>query len=151
LFDWFRLFSVYLSAFKAKMQYYTATGVVLGNPQPWAMKSIGWLGFIAILLIIFGPMILFSGLNPIAQPNLVIGGALQLGIQIQNGNYFELYSTSHFSTPPVTYTPDLFYSQNFQEVPALQILTNSDIPEQFQQVQFQPYSDTNWGISYPNL
>jgi hypothetical protein len=46
------------------------------------MKFLGWLGFIAILLIIFGPMILFSGLNPIAQPNLVIGGALQIGIQI---------------------------------------------------------------------
>ena len=82
LFDWFRLFSIYLSAFKAKMQYYTATDIKLGEPQGWSMKSIGWLGFIGILLIIFGPMILFSGLNPIAQPNLVIGGALQLGIQI---------------------------------------------------------------------
>jgi|688.fasta_scaffold2033629_1 hypothetical protein len=91
------------------------------------MKSLGWLGFIAILLIIFGPMILFSGLNPIAQPNLVIGGALQIGIQIKNGNYFGLYSTSHFSTAPLNYTPQLFYDQNFQQVPALQTLTNSDI------------------------
>lgn len=97
IFDWFRLFSIYYSAFKAKMQYYSSTGVVLGNPQPWILKSIGWFGFIGILIIIFGPMYLFSGLNPIAQPNLVTGGALQLGIQIQNGNYFGLYSTSHFS------------------------------------------------------
>lgn len=104
IFDWFRLFSIYLSAFKAKIQYYTATGVILGNPQPWFMKSIGWLGFIGILIIIFGPMILFSGLNPIAQPNLVTGGALELGIQIEGGNYFSLYSTSHFANPPTTYT-----------------------------------------------
>lgn len=82
IFDWFRLVSIYYSAFKAKMNYYGATGVDLGKPQPWIMKSIGWLGFIGILIVIFGPMILFSGLNPIAQTNLVIGGALQLGIQI---------------------------------------------------------------------
>lgn len=105
LFDWFRLFSIYLSAFKAKMQYYTATDIKLGEPQDWSMKLVGWLGFIIILLIIFGPMILFSGLNPIAQPNLVTGGALQLGIQIQGGNYFGLYSTSHFAVPPLSYTP----------------------------------------------
>ena len=30
LFDWFKLFSVYLSAFQAKMQYYSSTGVILG-------------------------------------------------------------------------------------------------------------------------
>jgi len=28
------------------------------------MKIIGYAGFIILLLIIFGPMILFSGLNP---------------------------------------------------------------------------------------
>lgn len=76
IFDWFRLYSIYLAAFKAKMQYFTATGVVLGEPQGFAMKSIGLFGFIGILIIIFGPMVLFSGLNPIAQPNLVTGGAL---------------------------------------------------------------------------
>lgn len=94
--DWFRLFTIYLSAFRAKLNYYFATGNILGNPQPWPGKIIAWAGFILILVIIFGPMILFSGLNPIAQANLVVSGALQLGIQIQGGNFFELYSTSHF-------------------------------------------------------
>jgi hypothetical protein len=104
IFDWFRLWSIYYSAFKAKMQYYSSTGIVLGDPQPWYAKLIGWGGFIGILIIIFGPMILFSGLNPIAQSNLVIGGALQLGIEVEGGNYFSLYSTSHFSSPPYTYS-----------------------------------------------
>jgi hypothetical protein len=88
IFDWFRLFSIYYSAFKAKLQFYGTTGVDLGKPLNWIMKSIGWLGFIGILIIIFGPMILFSGLNPIAQTNLVVSGSLQLGLQIQGGNYF---------------------------------------------------------------
>jgi hypothetical protein len=66
LFDWFKLFSIYLSAFKAKIQYFNATSVDLGTPLKWFVKIIGWVGFILIFLIIFGPMILFSGLNPIA-------------------------------------------------------------------------------------
>ena len=151
IFDWFRLFNIYYTAFKAKMQYYSSTGVVLGNPMNWIMKSVGWLGFIGILIVIFGPMILFSGLNPIARSNLVTGGSLELGIQIQNGNYFTLYSTSHFATPPLTYNISLFNQMNFYQVPLLQTLTAADIESQFQEVQYQPYSDTNWGISLPNL
>lgn len=97
LFDWFKLFSIYLYAFKAKIQYLASTSTELGKPLTWAAKMVGWLGFTLILLIIFGPMILFSGLNPIAQSNLVIGGSLDIALQIINGNSFSLYSTSHFS------------------------------------------------------
>ncbi len=66
LFNWFELFSIYLSAFKAKINYNSAISVQLGVPLNWTVKIIGWISFILILLIIFGPMILFSGLNPIA-------------------------------------------------------------------------------------
>lgn len=68
----------------------------------------GWIGFILIVLIIFGPMILFSGLNPIAQPNLVIGGSLSVALTIYNGNSFPLYSTSHFSNPPQVFNESTF-------------------------------------------
>lgn len=81
------------------------------------MKIIGWIGFIILLLIIFGPMILFSGLNPTAEPNEVIGGSLQVGIQIINGNSFSLYSTSHFSEPPVSYNQSMFNQGGFNNVP----------------------------------
>ena len=76
IFDWFRLFGIYYAAFKAKLQYYGATGITLNEPLNWLFKSIGWLGFIGILFIIFLPMVLFSGLNPIAQTNLVTSGSL---------------------------------------------------------------------------
>ncbi len=127
-FDWFRLFNIYYSAFKAKLQYFYSTGSILGSPQPMSAKIMGWAGFILIILIIFGPMILFSGLNPIAEPNLITGGGLQVGIQISGGNFFALYTTSHFSSPPMPYTPQQFDDQNFGQVPALSILTTSDIP-----------------------
>ena len=131
-YDWFRLFNIYYSAFKAKLQYYySTTGSILGSPQPMSAKFMGWAGFILIIIIIFGPMILFSGLNPIAESNLITGGGLQLGIQISGGNFFALYTTSHFSSPPAPYNVSSFDDQNFGQVPALAALTTSDIPQQF--------------------
>ena len=104
LFDWFRQFSIYLRAFKSKIQYYNATGNNYIKPQPWTSKIIGWVGFILIVIIIFGPMVLFSGLNPISQPNLVVSGSLQVSLQVVGGNSFPLYTTSHFSLPPQNFT-----------------------------------------------
>lgn len=104
IFDWFRQFSIYLRAFKAKIQFYTATNIDYNRKQPWYVKIIGWVGFVIIIIIIFGPMILFSSLNPIAQTNLVVSGSLQVALQVAGGNSFPLYTTSHFSTPPQNYT-----------------------------------------------
>lgn len=86
LFDWFKLFNIYVSAFKAKIQQQGTLEWRLGNFVEWYGKAIGWIGFILLFLIIFGPMILFSGLNPTAQPNLVNGGSFQLGIHVIGGN-----------------------------------------------------------------
>lgn len=86
LFDWFKLFSIYVSSFKAKMQQIGTLNIKLGEAVDWTGKMVGWIGFILLLLIIFGPMILFSGLNPTAQPNLVNGGSFQLGIHVVGGN-----------------------------------------------------------------
>jgi len=92
MYDWFRQFSIYLRAFKSKIQYYNSTQtIVLGHTMPWYYKIIGWTGFILILLIIFGPMILFSGLNPIAKQNLVISGSMSVSLQVMGGNSFTLY------------------------------------------------------------
>jgi hypothetical protein len=45
--------------------------------MPFIFKIIyGWIGFLVILVFIFGPMLLFSNLNPTSVPNLVIGGQL---------------------------------------------------------------------------
>lgn len=132
LYDWFRQFSIYLRAFSSKINYITATTTtVLGHTIPWFYKIIGWVGFILILLIIFGPMILFSGLNPVAQANLVTSGSMQIALQIKNGNSFTLYETSHFSNPPLIFNQELYDSQGFSNISVLQQMTSSDIPEQF--------------------
>lgn len=97
-----------------------------------------------ILLLIFGPMIIFSGLNPASEPNLVVGGSLELGITIVGGNYFQFYSTSHFSTSPSIVNSSTFYEMGFNKVPALQALKQSQLKDQFQYVNYFPYSDNFW-------
>lgn len=86
VFDWFKLFSIYVSSFKAKIQQQGTLQTNLGDRVDWSGKIIGWAGFTLLLLIIFGPMILFSGLNPTAVQNLVNGGSFQLGIHVVGGN-----------------------------------------------------------------
>ena len=107
LFNWFRQFSIYKSAFISKINYYNATTTTrLGSTIPSYNKIIGWIGLFLILIIILGPIVLFSGLNPATQQNLVISGSLEVALTVKDGNAFTLYSSSHFATPPTTYTPD---------------------------------------------
>lgn len=128
--NWIRHFNIYLTSFQSTINSMTARAYRLGHPIPMISKIVfGWCGFILILVLIFGPMILFSGLNPVSEPNLVIGGQLQIGIQIQNSNYFPLYSTSHFSNPPQIVSPSLFDQMGFSQIPLLASLSPQDIQQ----------------------
>ena len=104
-----------------------------------------------ILLLIFGPMIIFSGLNPASEANLVVGGSLEIGMSIVGGTYFQFYSTSHFSAAPSIVTSQMYYEMGFNKVPALQGLKPSQLSDQFQYANYFPYSDNFWEISTPNF
>lgn len=46
----------------------------LGDPISWVFKlAFGLSGLFAVLSLIIGPLIIFSTINPIAEPNLVTG------------------------------------------------------------------------------
>jgi hypothetical protein len=65
--NWVRHFNIYLISFQSTITSMTNKRYKLGEPMPAYIKVLfGWCGFILILLLIFGPMILFSGLNPIS-------------------------------------------------------------------------------------
>lgn len=130
--NWVRHFNIYLTSFTALINGKTNGQYKLGKPIPMISKVFfGWCGFILILLLIFGPMVLFSSLNPISQSNLVIGGQLQIGIQIKNSNSFQLYSTSHFSQPPIPINQTIFDQLGFWQIPMLESLTPTDLVQQF--------------------
>jgi hypothetical protein len=45
---------------------------------------LGWIATLFLLLLLFGPMILFSSLNPITNLNKVKSATLEMGVLIDN-------------------------------------------------------------------
>ncbi len=52
---------------------------------------------LGLLLLIVAPMIIFSGLNPIAQNNNVTGAEISFRLQLNRTNSYNLFSNSHVS------------------------------------------------------
>lgn len=54
----------------------------------------GLISFITIMIIIIGPLFIFSALNPTLEPNPLKGFRVDLGIVVDESNYFKLYSVN---------------------------------------------------------
>ena len=50
---------------------------------------------LAIILLLFGPLILFSSLNPLSSLNEVTGGYLELSLKINKTNEYPFYKNTH--------------------------------------------------------
>lgn len=77
IFQWFNLSSTHAELFIAKCinSYYRAHP--LGLPVPKHFKfGIGGFGLVGVILLIAGPLLLFSTLNPISEENPVINGLI---------------------------------------------------------------------------
>lgn len=51
----------------------------------------GGCGLFLIFLIILGPLVLFSTLNPTLEPNPVISLGMDIGVLMDKHNYFKLF------------------------------------------------------------
>jgi hypothetical protein len=49
-----------------------------GHPTWWVKYIIAPLGFTSIVLIVFGPMVIYSPINPFAVQDIVIGASIGL-------------------------------------------------------------------------
>lgn len=63
----------------------------------WKKLSMGYPLLISIILLLFGPLVLFSGLNPLAAPNDVIAGYLEVSLRVNRTNEYPLYTNSHIT------------------------------------------------------
>jgi hypothetical protein len=52
---------------------------------------------LAIILLIFGPLVLFSNLNPLATQNSISAGYLELGLKVNKTNEYIFYTNSHIT------------------------------------------------------
>lgn len=52
---------------------------------------------LSIILLLFGPLVLFSSLNPLASRNDVTAGYLEVVLRINKTNEYPLYTNSHIT------------------------------------------------------
>lgn len=110
LYMWFKLEDLYANLFmvRSEMEYRRAYRKILGGyeAQPRSTKFLsGVLVFAVLMIVVVGPIYLFSTANPGLSTNLVLTAEVSFGIQ-NNGaktKYYELFSSSQdVSTRPLT-------------------------------------------------
>jgi hypothetical protein len=103
----------------------------------------GVLLFLLLLLIIFGPLLLFSTANPVSQNNLVSSTSISLSLSGTQGEY-PLVDVTSFTISGIT-DADYVLLQNED------LLQDGDDSDAVQVIQLANYSDHVWDISPPAL
>jgi hypothetical protein len=71
----------------------------MGSKIEWWKKLLmGFPLLMCIVLLIFGPLVLFSSLNPLASYNHIVGGSTYVTLKINRSNEYPLYMNSHISS-----------------------------------------------------
>lgn len=135
-----KLFLAKCSSVKFKQRNY-------GNKVKWWIKFfMGGCGIFLIVLCIFGPMLLFSTLNPIAETNLVSQFSIKVGLVAQKSKYFKLFSAENMMD--VNHLNNTQFNEaGFDKIHYFEDIERNEI----QILQVQKFSDDLWAISDPNL
>ena len=141
LFQWFKFEDTYNKFFTAKFAQIASDARKLGQKQTFFSKLLfGWAFLLFFLIILFGPLLLFSNFNPISKPNIVKNMILTLGVSV-DGAQFELFSNSHPKLVRQMTTNE--YYQYFKENDAM-INYSAD---KLMIVEMYPFSDNSWEIT----
>jgi len=91
LFKWIKFESIYDTIYITKCDMKSYRGRELGEPVPNTSKIFsGGLLIFVVLVIVFGPLLLFSSLNPTNKPNPVISSQIKVIILYLILTYFYL-------------------------------------------------------------
>lgn len=134
-FDWLRVEEIRHSLFRIEMRnMFRQKGV--GLKQPWYTKMFqGFLGFLVLALIIWGPLILYSSSNPaIVTPGLT-GISANLTLEHDEGS-FPLFSGGQDRTVRPWDRRQEYFGKTFAD-------------RQVREVLLSPYSDGFWTVSPP--
>ena len=125
----------------------------IGTKIPVYMKFLmGGSIFFGVLLIVFGPIFLFSSLNPTNEVNPVIGVNLKVLLQIppKDNDNMQIYELTlldtHNSQIRIFYS-DSEYKSFSSTRPEFKLYASSFKYEQVQRVKIFGISETNWDIS----
>ncbi|CAD8086378.1 unnamed protein product [Paramecium primaurelia] len=147
LFQWIKLEEIHSLLYLAKCNSYFFSNKKVGAKIAFHTKfSLGFLVILVLLALLFGPIFLYSPLNPTFQNDNLIGANIEVGLKINKTNYFTLFVNSHVS--------DIHqiseYEWNAKNLSQYKFLNNID-KESLQIVKLTHFSDTYWDISYPSL
>lgn len=98
LFDWIKFEEIFGRLFVAKGNALFMSTKQLGSKIEWWKKLLmGYPLLLVIILLLFGPLVLFSALNPLASTNALSGGYLELTLTINGTNEYTFYTNSHIT------------------------------------------------------
>jgi hypothetical protein len=98
LFDWIKYEEVLGYLYVAKCNSLFLRGKILGSKIEWWKKLLmGFPLLLCIILFLFGPLILFSSLNPLAELNEITGGYLELSLKVNKTNEYPFYLNTHMT------------------------------------------------------
>ena len=94
--EWIKFEDIHAKLYLAKCDSIDFAEKKTGDTVPKVIKFfLGFCGVLFLLILLFGPMLLFSTLNPMSTTNLVTGASVSFGITINQTNYFNLFSNSY--------------------------------------------------------
>lgn len=108
----------------------------------------GFIGIIGIVILLAGPLLIFSSLNPVANNNNVEGATITLNMVVkQSGveNTYQLFKNDHVQY--IDIISNEYYNQlKFGEEPNMRNFDKSTI----QVIALSRFADQNWDITVPN-
>mmetsp|Transcript_4982 Transcript_4982/g.3610 ORF Transcript_4982/g.3610 Transcript_4982/m.3610 type:complete len:208 (+) Transcript_4982:725-1348(+) len=119
VFQWFNIATTHATLFTTKCNQKPYHEHKLGEPQAFVKKFfIGGCGLFGIILLIAGPLLLFSTFNPISENNPVRNSVLKFNILIQEQNSSALNSinlyTNNYVQKIEQITDDMYDAMNFE-------------------------------------
>lgn len=151
VFQWFNLTSNHAELYIAHSLQGRMQAKPLGRPVNHFSKVIlGFCGQVIIILLIAGPLLLFSTFNPISTPDPVINAQISFNILLEPkessvSNTINVF-TNNYVTMIKQVTDTQYDTMQFASDPK----TKSFDRELIQYVKMNNFPDTSWGVSQPN-
>jgi hypothetical protein len=148
LFKWIKFESIYQKLFvtHCNMKYENIRKV--GEEMKWYNKvSLGGITFILVLVILLGPLLLFSNLNPTNKINNIKSSKIDLSLVFYFDGVFSNYSLFQNSQASAIKNIDteIWKDLNLNETSE----TRNFPKDQIQFIQMSNISDTNWILAQP--
>jgi len=116
-----------------------------GAPQPLFRKIFnGFALFLVLILVILGPLLLFSSANPVTTSNNVQSAQIRIDLIGTSGEY-------RLATISSIYSSDQVSDYEYLKMKRMRMIDENDKAADIQQINLVHYSDDLWSITPPSL